>query len=463
MTIENPQLISELREILATADSKQLQEFCVSAHPASVAELISTLSSQEAWEVLRHAPYPLRSEILSHLNEDLQIEIVGSLPRHEVAHLLADMSSDDRVSLFKKLSEHLQESILPALAQAEREDIRRLSAYREGTAGAVMTSDYATLSPQLTASQAIELLRKVAPDKETIYYTYVVDKDRKLLGLVSLRELIVAHRDARVNDIMNPEVIFARVDDDQEDVARKMQKYDLIALPVLNDDDVIVGIVTFDDVADIIVDEATEDFHGMAAISHKTHPVIGDINMRDASILLLVRTRLPWLLVLVFVNIFSSAGLAYFEDTIKAVVALVFFLPLLINSSGNAGSQAATLMVRALATGKARLSDWFFLLGKEVLVAGILGVILGAAVSFIGIFRAGPEVTLVISTTMVLTVLFGSLVGMSLPFLLSKLQLDPATASAPLITSIADIGGILIYLNIATYILKDMIQVNGGL
>ncbi|NLX19201.1 MAG: magnesium transporter [Desulfobulbus sp.] len=456
--MENPQLISELQEMLETADSGKLQEFCESAHPASVAELISTLSSQDAWEVLRHAPYPLRSEILSHVNEDLQVEIVGSLPRHEVAHLFADMSPDDRASLFKQLSEHLQESILPALAQAEREDIRRLSAYREGTAGAVMTSDYATLSPQLTASQAIELLRKVAPDKETIYYTYVVDNDRKLLGLVSLRELIVAHRDALVNDIMNPEVIFVRVDDDQEDVARKMQKYDLIALPVLNDNDVIVGIVTFDDIADIIVDEATEDFHGMAAISHKTHPGIGDINMRDASVLLLVRKRLPWLLVLVFVNIFSSAGLAYFEDTIKAVVALVFFLPLLIDSSGNAGSQAATLMVRALATGKARLSDWFFLLGKEVLVAGILGISMGAAVSFVGVFRAGPEIVLVVSITMVLTVLFGSLVGMSLPFLLSKLRLDPATASAPLITSIADIGGILIYLNIATYILKDMVS-----
>jgi len=448
--------------MLAAGDSKNLRDFCESGHPAVIAEFMSTLSTQEAWTVLQHATSPLRSEILSHLDRDLQVEIVGSLRQEEVARLLADMSSDDRADLFKQLPENLRESVLPALAQAEREDIRRLSAYREGTAGAVMTSDYATLSPQLTASQAIELLREAAPDKETIYYTYVVDEGRKLLGFVSLRDLIVARRDAQVGDIMHREVVFARVEDDQEDVAHKMQKYDLIALPVLNGGDVIVGIVTFDDIEDVIVDEATEDFHGMGAISHKTPPGIGAGNIRDAGVLLLVRKRLPWLLVLVFMNVFSGAGIAYFENTIQAVVALVFFLPLLIDSGGNAGSQAATLMVRALATGRAKLSDWFLLLGKEVLVAGLLGLSMGVAVSLIGVFRAGPEIALVVFITMVCTVLFSSLVGMSLPFLLSKLRMDPATASAPLITSIADIGGILIYFNIATYVFSDMIRTAGA-
>jgi magnesium transporter len=279
---------------------------------------------------------------------------------------------------------------------------------------------------------------------------------------VSLKDLIVARRDTQVGDIMHPEVISARVGDDQEDVGRKMQKYDLIALPVLNGGDVIVGIVTFDDIQDILEEEATEDFHGMGAISHKAPPGLGNINMRDAGILMLVRRRLPWLLVLVFMNVFSGAGIAYFEDTIQAVVALVFFLPLLVDSGGNAGSQAATLMVRALATGRAKLSDWFFLLGKEVLVAGLLGLGMGMAVSFVSFFRAGPEIALVVSITMVCTVLFGSLVGMSLPFLLSKLRMDPATASAPLITSIADIGGILIYFSIARYALSDLIRAAGA-
>mgnify|MGYP000112010080 CR=1 FL=1 len=462
MKNKNPLLVPELREILAAGHSKALRNFCESGHPAVIAEFISALSSRDAWTVLWHVDTPLRSEIFSHLDEDLQVEIVGGLRREEVALLLADMSPDDRADLFKQLPEDLRESVLPALARAEREDIRRLSAYTEGTAGAVMTSDYATLSPQLTASQAIERLREAAPDKETIYYAYVVDEGRKILGFVSLKDLIVARRDTRVGDIMHPEVIFARVEDDQEDVARKIQKYDLIALPVLNGDDVIVGIVTFDDIQDILEDEATEDFHGMGAISHKAPPGLGDINMRDAGILLLVRRRLPWLLVLVFMNIFSGAGIAYFEDTIQAAVALVFFLPLLVDSGGNAGSQAATLMVRALATGRAKLSDWFLLLGKEVLVAGLLGLSMGVAVSLVGVFSAGPEIALVVSITMVCTVLFGSLVGMSLPFLLSRLRMDPATASAPLITSIADIGGIFIYFSIATYALSDMLRAAGA-
>lgn len=461
MKNKNPLLVPELREMLAAGDSKSLRFLCESGHPAIVAEFISALSSHDAWAVLRHASTPLRSEIFSHLDGDVQVEIVESLRREEVALLLGDMSPDDRVDLFKQLPEKLRESVLPALARAERDDIRRLSAYREGTAGAVMTSDYATLSPELTAFQAIECLRKEAPDKETIYYAYVVDEGRKLLGFVSLKSLIVAGRDTRVGDIMHPEVIFARVDDDQEEVAREMQKYDLIALPVLNGGEVIVGIVTFDDIEDILEAEATEDFHGMGAISHKAPPGLGSINMRDAGILLLVRKRLPWLLVLVFMNVFSGAGIAYFEDTIQAVVALVFFLPLLVDSGGNAGSQAATLMVRALATGRAKLSDWFLLLGKEVFVAGFLGLGMGLAVSLVGVFRAGPEIALVVSITMVCTVLFGSLVGLSLPFLLSKLRMDPATASAPLITSIADIGGILIYFSIATYVLSDIIRASG--
>lgn len=462
MINKNPLLIPKLREMLAAGDSQALQNFCESGHPAVIAELLSALSTEEAWKVLRHADGSLRAEIFSHLDEDLQVEVVGSLHREEVAFLLADMPPDDRADLFKQLPENLRESVLPALASAEREDIRRLAAYKEGTAGAAMTSDYATLSPQLTASQAIDYLREAAPDKETIYYAYVVDQERRILGFLSLKDLIVARRDTRVGDIMHPKVIFSRVEDDQEDVARKMQKYDLLALPVLNGGDAIVGIITFDDIQDILEDEATEDFHGMGAISHKAPSELGNINMRDASIFLLVRKRLPWLLVLVFMNIFSGAGIAYFEDTIQAAVALVFFLPLLVDSGGNAGSQAATLMVRALATGRAKLSDWFFLLSKEVFVAGLLGLSMGMAVSLVGFFRAGPEIALVVSLTMVCTVLFGSLVGMSLPFILSKVNMDPATASAPLITSIADIGGILIYFSIATYMLGDIIRAAGA-
>lgn len=220
-------------------------------------------------------------------------------------------------------------------------------------------------------------------------------------------------------------------------------------------DDSLVGIVTHDDIHDVVVEEATEDMQKFGGVSHSFPDL--NLNMKEARWATILRRRLPWLLVLVFMNIFSGAGIAYFEDTIEAVVALVFFLPLLIDSGGNAGAQSATLMVRALALGDIRLRDWFSLLGKEVSVAIGIGLAMGIALSVIGVFRAGPEVAVVVSITMIVTVLFGSLVGMSLPFLLARLRMDPATASAPLITSIADIGGVLIYFSIATWYLRDMI------
>jgi len=317
-----------------------------------------------------------------------------------------------------------------------------------------MTSEYAMLSPDLTTRQAIDRLRLEAPDKETIYYAYVIDGKRRLLGLVSLRELILARPAARIKDIMRKDLVCVHANDDQEAVARQMTKYDLLAIPVINGGDALVGIVTFDDVQDVIEQEVTEDFHRMGSISQGSgNDALVDIGLRDAGPWLLIRKRLPWLLALVFMNIFSGAGIAYYEDTIQATVALVFFLPLLIGSSGNAGAQSATLMVRALALGEVIGKDWLRMMGKEIGIALCIGACMAIAVSFIGIFRGGPDVAVIVSVAMVAVVLFGSLLGLSLPFLLIRLRMDPATASAPLVTSMADIGGVVIYFGIATWYL----------
>ena len=226
MNDKNPLIVPELREMLTAGNAKALQDFCEAGHPADIAELISALSAEETWAVLGYVDLQLRAEIFTHLEDDLMVEMIETLRRDEIARLLTEMPHDERADLFKRLPEEKREAVLPALAQAEREDIRRLTAYEEGTAGAVMTSDYASLPQQLTVSQAIERLREVAPDKETIYYAYVVDENRKLLGFVSLKDIIVARRDLRVGDIMHRDAIFARVSDDQEEAARKIQKYD---------------------------------------------------------------------------------------------------------------------------------------------------------------------------------------------------------------------------------------------
>ncbi|ADH87105.1 magnesium transporter [Desulfurivibrio alkaliphilus] len=444
-----------------SSNKEKLGQFIAKHHAADLAGVLERLDPAEALPFFELLPIEEQAEVFGYFNSAFQQEMVDVLSPRRLAELVSVMDADERVDFFNKLDEEHQQAIMPCLAQAEREDIRKLASYREGTVGAVMTSDYAALTADLTVARALEKLRREAPDKETIYNAYVVDEQRRLLGVVSLKDLILARPEAKVQDLMNRGLVVLRAEEPQSEAAAKIARYDLLAIPVINGDDKLAGIVTHDDALDVSVQEATEDFHRMAGMTHKS-PGLGEVNMLDASPWLIVQKRLPWLLILVFMNIFSGAGIAFFEDTIEAVVALVFFLPLLIDSGGNAGSQASTLMIRALATGRAHLKDWFALLGKEVGVALLLGGGMALAVSVVGIFRAGPEVAMVVAVAMVCTVLFGSLVGMSLPFVLSKLKLDPATASAPLVTSIADIGGVLIYFSLATWLLRDMIVAAGA-
>nr|WP_246013934.1 magnesium transporter [Pseudidiomarina gelatinasegens] len=311
-----------------------------------------------------------------------------------------------------------------------------------------MTSDYATLPDHVTVQQALDILRREAPDKETIYTAYVVNTQRKLIGVITLRELILAPVGALISELMNHDPIFASVHTSQEEIAALIARYDLMALPIVNDDQHMIGIVTYDDAMDVVEQEATEDFHKTATIGKL------ESSVKQASVTLLYRKRVFWLVVLVFGNIFSGAGIAHFEETISSYLALLFFLPLLIASSGNAGAQSGTLMVRALATGDVSLKDWSYLLGKECLVALLLGLTMAAAVFGLGIWRGGADIAVVVTLTMVLVVIVGSLIGLSLPFLLSRFNLDPATASGPLITSIADVTGVILYFSIAAWYLN---------
>jgi magnesium transporter len=428
-------------------DAEAVRRFIETAHPVDAAALLEGLSPADARDALLAIPLDRRTEVFGYLRVDTQVALAQLFHRRQLAEIVTEMSADDRADLFNRLSPNQQEALLPGLAQAEREDIRRLAAHAEDTAGAIMTSDYATLAPGLTARQAVDALRREAPDKETIYRAYVLDAERRLIGSVRLYDLILADADATVAELMERETLAVEVTDHREDVARKIARYDVLALPVVDGDGRLVGIVTHDDALDALQDEATEDFHRIGTVGKLTESV------RDAGIGVLYRKRVVWLALLVFGNLLTGAGIAYFEDTIAAYVALVFFLPLLIGSSGNAGAQSATLMVRALATGDVVLKDWGRLLGRELLVAFGLGLTMAVAVSLVGVFRGGPEIALVVALTMLLVVLAGSLIGMSLPFILDRFRLDPATASAPLVTTIADAVGVLVYFSIATMVL----------
>lgn len=334
-----------------------------------------------------------------------------------------------------------------AQAQAERDDLRRVCSHAEGTAGALMSSAYARVAVDLTAAQAIDALRREAADAQALYQAYVLDEQRCLLGTLSLRELILAAPDTPVAQLMVKPVVSVTVAASQESVARLISHHDLPALPVLDEQARLVGIVTCDDAMDVVVEEATEDFHKGALIATR----IG--NLKTATIGLLYRKRVFWLVLLVFGNLFSGAGIAAFEDTIAANIVLVFFLPLLVDSGGNAGAQSATLMVRGLATGEVMMRDWLSMLWRECSVALLLGLSMAVAVASLGALRGGADVAFIVASSMLVIVLVGSLIGMSLPFLLSRLRLDPATASGPLVTSIADAAGVLVYFGIASQVL----------
>lgn len=417
-------------------------------HPADLAAALQEIEPRQAWSVLKDAPRPRQADIFGYFDMRFQARLAAIMPRAELAAIFMEMNADDRADLYKKLTDEQREALMPALAQVEREDIRQLAAYEEGTAGAIMTSDYASLSPQLNARQAIEALRHEAPNKETIYRAYVVDADRHLIGSVRLQDLITAPAGVEVAELMERNAHAIPVDADVEGAARKIARYDVIALPVVDARGRLVGIITHDDALDVMEAEATEDFQRLGTVTNLESSVAA------ATVPMLYRARIGWLMLLVFGNIFSGAGIAHFEDTITAHLALMFFLPILIASGGNAGSQSATLMVRALATGDIRISDWGRVLGRELVVAILLGLSMAAAIAIIGVFRSSRDIAIVIALSMVVIVIVGSMIGMLLPFILSRFRLDPATASTPLVTSIADATGVLIYFSIAKVILS---------
>lgn len=449
----------DLRDMITKNDEAALAEFCKTTHPALIAEQMLNFTPQEAWTVLKNADIPERSDIFSHLEAEMQIEIIDILPRDQMVRLISDMPPDDRADLFKTLPEERRDAILPALAQAEREDIRRLTAHQEGTAGAVMTSDYATLSPNMTVAQAIDHLRDVAPDKETIYYAYVLDSKRRLLGFVSLKDLIVSRKHSFIRDVMHEDVIFARASDDQEKAADIIQKYDLLALPIVNGGESLVGIITHDDAMDILTQEHTEDIEKLMAISGSHE---AGVYMRTSS-LGHFKNRALWVVLLAFVGLISGFIVQNFEDIILQFAIFAMFMPMVADTGGNTGSQSATLVIRALALGEISPKDIFKILFKELKVSLMIGLVLAAfaygRVLFFGAGATIPEgysmitIGTAISVALGLQVISATLIGALLPLGAAKMKWDPAVVASPALTTIVDVTGLLIFFTTATLFL----------
>lgn len=453
--MRNPLLAPDLRELVAERDEAGLRDFFHGHHPADAAELLDDLAPDEVIFVVRLLDGRERAAIFDYLEDELRDAVAERMDDHDLAALVTYMSHDERADLMSRLPVERSDRIYPLLARAEREDIRRLQSYEAGTTGSVMTSDYATVPADDTAAGAIDRLRHEAPDRETIYYCYVVDEQRHLKGFVSLKNLILAPAHRRVADVMQHDFVYAVVDDDAEATARKLGEYDLIAMPVVDHEHRLVGIVTHDDVLDVIVDEATEDVHRLGGVGP----------LEDGYLHTPFRTlwlnRALWLSILFVAGFLTTTALAEFEDVFKKIPALVLFVPLIVSAGGNCGSQSATLITRALALGELAPRDWVRVFVHEVLMGLSLGLALGA----VGFLRAlltpsdsypeGGLMTLAgtIGLAVSVVVLCGNLVGALMPLLLKRLGFDPALMSNPFVASLVDVTGIVTYFALATWIL----------
>ena len=442
----------KVRELLRNKQYEEVSKCLSLCQPQESAEFLSKIPSPGSALVFRFLKREFAADVFSYLKTRQQNSLLKSLGSQRTKEILASLTPDDRTELFEELPAHITKKLLALLSKEDLAEAKKLLGYPVHSVGREMTPDYVALKPEWSARKALSHLRSAAKESETINILYVVGDNGLLMGTIRIRHLILASPKKEIRDMMEmPNYISAFAD--REDAVKMIKKYDLVALPVIDSHGVMLGIVTVDDLMDISEEETTEDFYKFAAISQSDEEQVQADGMLTASISFLYKKRIGWLLLLLFVNLFSGAIIANYEGLIGSVITLVFFLPLLIGSGGNTGAQSATIMIRSLATGEVKLTDWFPLLKRELLVALALGVTMGVGVSILGMLRGGLELAIVVSLTMILIVLAASLVGMSLPFLLSKLNRDPATASAPLITSIADILGLAIYFSVATVVL----------
>ncbi len=453
--MRHPLLAPDLRELVVQRDDECLREFFLPHHPAESAEMLDDLEPAEALYVLNLLDGRGRAAVFSYLDASHQDVIAEIMDRGTLAETLTYMSHDERADLVTRLGPERAEQIMPLLARAEREDIRLLTAQDEGTAGAVMTSDYATLPAEATAAAALNKLRHEAPDRETIYYCYVIDSDRKLVGFVSLKDLILAPQTKHISDIMQLDVVSARMDEDREQVAKKLMEYDLIALPIVDQEDRLVGIITHDDVADVVVEEATEDVQRLGGLTPLDEAYL------ETPFLQLLGKRAFWLTILFVGGFLTTSALVGAEDLYRQFPALVLFIPLITSAGGNCGSQSTTLITRAMALGELTPSDWFRVLWHEVLMGTSLGLALGA----VGFLRAWVTphaadgdvdviaLAKVVSIGVAVVVLCGNLVGALLPLVLKRVGLDPALMSSPVVANLVDVTGIVTYFAIAEMIL----------
>lgn len=443
-----------IKVLLEEKKYNTLKDILVTLKPYDIAAIFEELQDEKTPVLFRILPKELAAETFVEMDEDTQEFLIHGFSDNELKEVLDELFIDDAVDIIEEMPANVVKRILKQADKDTRNTINQLLRYPEDSAGSIMTTEFILLRPDMTAEQSIKRIRRTGVDKETIYICYVTDENNKLIGITSVKDLLLSEDDILVADLMEENVISVNTLDDQEKVAQMFSNYNFLALPVVDTENRLVGIVTIDDAIDVIQEEATEDIEKMAAVMPSDKPYM------KTSVFGIYQKRIPWLLVLMLSATFTSAIITHFEGALSGAIVLSAFIPMITGTGGNAGSQASVSVIRALSLGEVSFSNAIKVLWKEVRVSILCGITLAAAnFAKLMIFDLrgvdnGLFIALVVSLTLVGTIIMAKLIGSFLPMLASKFKLDPAVMASPLITTVCDALSLLIYFAIATVILQ---------
>ncbi|MBP5153061.1 MAG: magnesium transporter [Lachnospiraceae bacterium] len=441
--------MEEIRELLETKQYTTIRQRLSDMYDADVAQTIEELPPEDFMKVFRILPKDMAADVFSYLEIDHQQLIINSLSERDTANIINNMMADDAADLFEEMPANIVKRLLQVVSPETRRDINHLLRYPEDSAGSIMTVEYVDLKENLTVAEALERIRKVGLDSETINTCYVLGPSRKLLGTITLRKILLSQPDALIGDLMHENTVSVNTTTDQEEVARIIQKYDFTAVPVVDNEGRLVGIVTVDDIVDILQQEATEDIEKMAAIVPTDKPYM------KTGVFETWKKRIPWLLLLMVSSTFTGLIIGKFEDALSACVVLTTFIPMLTDTGGNAGGQASVTIIRGISLDEIAFKDLFKVVWKEIRVAVVCGITL--AVCNFGklllVDRVSMTIAAVVCLTLVVTVFFSKIIGCTLPLLVKKLGFDPTVVASPFITTIVDALSLIIYFTFATAIL----------
>ena len=439
-----------LTELLENRQFRKLRETMADMNEVDIAEFIEEQELEKKVLVYRMLPKELAADVFSFLEVEDQEHIINSITDYELGKIIEDLYVDDAVDMLEELPAIVVKRVLKNAAPDTRALINQFLQYPENSAGSIMTAEYIGLKRNMTVEQAFAYIRENGVDKETIYTCFVTDSKRQLQGVVTVKDLLMNPYHTIIKDIMDENIIYAVTTEDQEEVVETFNKYDLLCLPVVDHEDRLVGIVTVDDVVEVMEQEATEDFEKMAAMLPSEKPYL------KTSVLELAKNRIPWLLLLMFTSLLTGAILVTYENALQVVPLLISFIPMLMDTSGNCGNQSSTMVIRGMAVGDIELQDVVKVAWKELRVGFLCGLVLAAA-NFVRLLLQYPEqplVNLVVVLSLVLTVILAKTIGCTLPMLAKRMNLDPAIMAAPLITTIVDACSLMIYFRLACALLK---------